>query len=56
MGSIILTKSEHRVFTNAWRKAIPYKSAYTKSMVYDAAMDIYKEYPSLMNYVRGILK
>ena len=57
MASVVLTKEEHQVFTNAWREAIPYategavglttKTA-TPEIVEQAARNIYKEYPEIL--------
>lgn len=51
MPSIVLTKAEHLIFTNKWRKAIPYgkgTAAATKEKVLEAAKDIYKDYPEIL--------
>jgi hypothetical protein len=49
--SVVLTKSEHQAFTNAWRKAIPYGTKYTQNMeklVKTTAKEIYKDYPQII--------
>jgi RHS repeat-associated protein len=51
MSSIALTKAEHQVFTNAWRKAIPYGQGTanaTLKQVENAARQIYKGHPDLI--------
>lgn len=49
MPSIVVTRGEHQVFTNAWRQAIPYGSRnITRSQVDDAARRIYAEYPEIL--------
>ena len=55
MLSITLDKQTHRVFTNEWRKSIGYGSPYTRESVYAAAMEIYKDYPTLLNAARKTL-
>ncbi|WP_279627927.1 polymorphic toxin-type HINT domain-containing protein, partial [Leptospira harrisiae] len=50
-ASIVLTKAEHQVFTNEWRKAIPYGAARTKETaesVMEKAKVIYKDYPQIL--------
>jgi len=52
MESIALTKAEHQVFTNNWRKAISYGEATanaTSDQVMNAARQIYKEYPGVLS-------
>ena len=56
MESVILDKDTHRVFTNAWREALPYGDTYTPQQIYDAAQKVYKDYPSLLESVRRTLK
>ncbi len=54
--SVVLTKAEHQVFTNAWRQRIGYAndnvllttSNATKEQVLAAARDIYKNYPEIL--------
>lgn len=49
MSSIVVTRAEHQVFTNAWRQAIPYGSRnVTPSMVNNAARTIYRDYPEIL--------
>jgi len=55
MKAIALTKAEHQVFTNAWRNSIGYSTSQgvntinaTKSQVFDAAREIYKDYPQII--------
>jgi hypothetical protein len=52
MASVAVTKAEHQVFTNAWRKAFPYGSgtkAATPSAVRNEAARIYADYPALLS-------
>jgi RHS repeat-associated protein len=52
MASIALTQTEHQAFTNAWRNAIPYGEGTinaTREQVMNAAKQIYKEYPEILN-------
>ncbi|MCR6712221.1 MAG: hypothetical protein NVV57_05790 [Demequina sp.] len=47
-ASIVVTRSEHQAFTNAWRQAIPYGTRnVTPAMVNNAARDIYGYYPEV---------
>ena len=55
MDSIILTKEEHRFFTNAWRGRLPYGTTYKKGEIYQVGMEIYKDYPSLQNVLKRVL-
>lgn len=51
MESIAASKAEHQVFTNAWRKAIPYGEGTanaTLEQVNNAARQIYKNYPEIL--------
>ena len=56
MPSVVLTKEEHKAFTNAWRKAIPYDksnailttSSAKEEDVINAAKDIYRNYPEIL--------
>ncbi len=51
MASIALTNTEHQVFTNAWRALIPYgegTAQATKQNVMDAARQVYKDYPEVL--------
>ena len=56
MISIVLTKDEHLVFTNAWRKAIPYKNSalylgtntVNSDDVINAAKRIYNKNPEIL--------
>jgi hypothetical protein len=60
MLSVVLTKEEHQVFTNAWRRAIgyitdsnPFKTnTASKKDIWNAAQDIYKGYPDLLEAAR----
>jgi hypothetical protein len=58
MLSIVLTKEEHQIFTNAWRKAVKYGTDYfemTPEQVYEHAKKIYKDYPELIEASKKIL-
>lgn len=51
MLAMVLTKEEHRVFTNAWREAIPYGTKYkdlTQEYIEKKAKKIYKDYPKIL--------
>lgn len=51
MLSIVLTKEEHQIFTNLWRKFIPYGKGTreaTPERVMEAAREIYKDYPEIL--------
>jgi RHS repeat-associated protein len=57
MKSIVLTSTEHAVFTKAWRQAIPYGAGTanaTKQQITAAARKIYAEYPAILSAL-GIL-
>ena len=49
--SIVLTKEEHRVFTQKWRKEIPYGSDYSDFNIDDIKSmyaKIYSDYPDII--------
>ena len=49
MPSIVVTRPEHQVFTNAWRAEIPYGSRnVTPTQVNDAARRVYADYPEIL--------
>ena len=51
MVSIVLTKAEHNVFTDKWRKAIPHdgNSEYVpRKKVMSTAREIYRHYPEIL--------
>ena len=59
--SVVLTKEEHRLFTNLWRETIHYATGesgvtITKEVVLDAAKKVYKDYPEFYNIVKVFLK
>ena len=54
--SVAVTKAEHQVFTNAWRKLLPYGKSYTINQVWNAAKKVYAKYPALLEAVRKALK
>jgi hypothetical protein len=61
--SVVLTREEHRVFTNAWRNAIGYENmnsevrtaTATLEDVWIAAQRVYQDYPELLDAVRRFL-
>ena len=58
MLSVAVTKSEHQVFTNAWRSIFPHGMDYTDvtiDMLWDAAQVVYKDYPELLDAAKTIL-
>ena len=53
MLSIALTKSEHRIYTNAWRKEIGYSTgAHSAPEIWKAAQKIYVDRPDLLEAAR----
>ena len=50
-ATIVVTRAEHQVFTNAWRRAIPYgagtRSA-SRTQIEGAARQIYADYPEIL--------
>lgn len=52
--TVAVTEAEHQVFTNAWKKAIPYGDAGTRSRdiqraeIINAARKIYDKYPAIL--------
>jgi hypothetical protein len=49
MLSIVLTKEEHQIFTNVWRKKFPYGEAKpTPKEVENFARELYKDYPEIL--------
>lgn len=49
--TILVTRSEHQVFTNAWRQAIPYGAGTrnaTRFEIESAARRIYAAYPEIL--------
>lgn len=58
MPSIVVTRDEHQVLTNAWRKAIPYLKDYKAVSIDDvrrAAAEVYADLPEMMEYVEQTL-
>ena len=53
MPSVVVTRAEHQVFTNAWREAIPYgptgTGRATPAQVEAAARQIYRDYPEILD-------
>jgi RHS repeat-associated protein len=51
-ATVVLTRSEHRVFTNARRQAIPYGASgtgqATRTQIESAARQIYRDYPEIL--------
>jgi len=64
MPSIVLTKDEHRAFTEAWRDLISYDnynvklktSTASKEDILNAAAEVYKDYPELLKTIKEIFK
>jgi hypothetical protein len=60
MSSIALSVEEHQVFTNAWRAKIGYRNSgamvttanATKEQIYNAAKEIYKDYPAILKALK----
>jgi hypothetical protein len=51
MLCIVLTKSEHKVFTDEWRKRFPYKEGtedISPEEILKAAREIYEDYPAIL--------
>ena len=58
MLSVALTRTEHQRFTNAWRDWFEYGMSYadiTVDDLWEAAQDIYSNYPALLEAARKIL-
>ena len=49
MASIILSKEEHLVLDNLWRKFAPYGGTYTNAELPGIIRQVYRNYPELMN-------
>jgi hypothetical protein len=50
-ATIVVTRSEHQVFTNAWRQAIPYGAGTrtaSRAQIEGAARQIYSDYPEIL--------
>ena len=64
MPSIVLTKDEHRAFTEAWRDLISYDnynvklktSNASKEDILNAAAKVYQNYPELLKTIKEIFK
>lgn len=60
--SVVLTKKEHRLFTNKWREVIHYakdgerQAEITKKTVLDAAKKVYNDYPEFYEIVKAFLE
>jgi hypothetical protein len=60
MASVALTRSEHQLFTNAWRRLIPYSNSRaevntltaTADDIWAAAQTIYADFPALLEAAR----
>ena len=67
MPAVVMTREEHRAFTNRWREAIGYNSkngiskrtisttTANKQQIQDAAQEIYKDYPDLLGAINEYL-
>ena len=57
MSSVALTREQHQAFTNAWREWFPYGitdyASLTKDKIWEAAQNIYKEIPELLEATRN---
>ena len=56
--SVALTKTEHQLFTNAWRKKIPYGTQYTYltiNEIWAVAQQVYANFPVLLEAARKAL-
>ena len=51
MMSVVLTKAQHRAFTNEWRKQLAYGRLYSPDAVQFAASIVYADYPELLAIV-----
>ena len=49
--SIPLNPQVHRVFTNAWRRTLPYGTQYKLDVIINNAQEIYKDYPKLITAI-----
>ena len=50
-ATVVVTRSEHQVFTNAWRQAIPYGAGTrtaSRAQIEGAARQIYSDYPEIL--------
>ena len=64
MPSIVLTKDEHKQFTEAWRKEIGYKGSnnaintetVNQDTIIEKARTIYKDYPELLKVIEEVCK
>ena len=64
MASVVLTKEEHKVFTQQWRKHIGYDkideakgittSSATKDKIIEAAKKVYKDYPEFLRIIESL--
>ena len=58
MLSVAVTAAEHQKFTNKWRDLFRYGMDYsdvTIEMLWDAAQEIYKDYPEILDAAKTIL-
>ena len=58
MLSVAVTKEEHQVFTNMWRKSFPYGEKLeklSKERIASEAQKIYKNYPEILKAVKATL-
>jgi hypothetical protein len=61
--SIVVTKAEHIVFTNAWRTAIGYSNSNnpittlnaSPEQIFNSAKSIYADYPAIMRVVENYI-
>ena len=48
MLAVSISKSNHRTYTNIWRKMLPYGKEYKKRQIFFSAMRIYHNSPKLV--------
>ena len=50
MASVALTPAEHAYFTREWRRLLPYGKTYSEAQIIDAARQVYKNNPQLLEF------
>jgi len=53
--AVAVTKAEHQAFTNHWRKLLPYGQKHTLQEVWNAAQQVYADFPVLLDAAREAL-
>lgn len=59
IASVVSTKEEYQIFTNAWREKIEYEGSKaatttlnaTREQVENTAREIYKDYPEILKHL-----